>query len=79
MFMSGNLGRRPHPGCVGGHRTCDLLLGLSWAEQSALARCGFVDRQRGRLAATMFSSFMLPEPVAEEAFDANYYRKLLES
>jgi hypothetical protein len=30
-------------------------------------------------AATLFSSFMLPEPVAEENFDANFYRVLLES
>ena len=30
-------------------------------------------------ASTIYSSFMLPEPVAAKDFDANYYRKLLES
>jgi hypothetical protein len=30
-------------------------------------------------AGTVFPSFTLPEPVAEEDFDANIYRKLLES
>jgi hypothetical protein len=28
---------------------------------------------------TLFSSFMLPEPVAEEDFDSGFYVKLLES
>ena len=30
-------------------------------------------------AATLCSSFTLPEPAAEEDFDANFYRQLFES
>ena len=56
------------------HRARDFVVSLAEDNQTVMVYANWGDD-----AATIYKSFTLPEPVAAEDFDANYYRKLLES